>query len=261
MSTPRLTEVFVVREASVQSLAQRLRLPVDLCDRVNHRYRSTADALLTAFAWSLTQTSRPHLGKDADKDWEEFEDFMTSGGNELEMLLRRFPARKQQVLAAISSSPPTSDEVDNWQRVGAVALDVKSEAQPLPDLSGRALLTLPDGTYWVELTGEECDDEAQAMQHCGRPSVASSRMFSLRDRNGRPHVTAEIDVDGKYGTRLIQCKGKQNDGPDKKYWPAILGLCKELKVDPTKTKGTYVQGEDEAALFAWVRSQLYDSGG
>lgn len=62
------------------------------------------------------------------------------------------------------------------------------------------------------------------MQHCGK---ANGDMYSLRDPNGKPHVT--MDVDYQHQRHLVrQCKGKQNAAPDYRYWKYIGEFAKKL---------------------------------
>jgi hypothetical protein len=60
------------------------------------------------------------------------------------------------------------------------------------------------------------------MQHCGD---AQFNMASLRDPQGKPHVTADLNFDYK---AIRQLKGKQNAVIDEKYWDACGQLFKHL---------------------------------
>jgi hypothetical protein len=59
--------------------------------------------------------------------------------------------------------------------------------------------------------------------YCGDISSGASRVFSIRDRKGEPHVTIETkpDYDNENMSRIVQIKGKQNAAPNAKYMPAI----------------------------------------
>ena len=62
-------------------------------------------------------------------------------------------------------------------------------------------------------------------------------MYSLRDPNGLPHVTADIDTwdedpDPDLPTpknRVVQLRGKQNAAPDRKYWEYVRALLDKME--------------------------------
>jgi PcfJ-like protein len=76
-----------------------------------------------------------------------------------------------------------------------------------------------DGSFAVELkTASALRWEGRQMRHCLGNARYASRMragvefFSLRDANGRPHVTLEVVDD-----RVIQCRGRANSNPFPSY--------------------------------------------
>ena len=79
---------------------------------------------------------------------------------------------------------------------------------------------LDDGYYVVRLlTPAALDRESAEMQHCignggydERLNDGKHTYLSLRDAQGKPHVTLEI-----VGYEIVQYQGKQNQHPHKKY--------------------------------------------
>lgn len=78
--------------------------------------------------------------------------------------------------------------------------------------------------------------------YCEGVASGDSRIFSLRDKEGRSHVTVEtrpetvtrmkdggrteIELDPTQPERIIQIKGKQNRAPDAKYLPYVQDFVK-----------------------------------
>jgi hypothetical protein len=94
--------------------------------------------------------------------------------------------------------------------------------------SGTVLMTFPDGFYWIDLESNYDGDEADAMGHCGKTNKGDT-LYSLRDRNKSPHITAAIDSE----TGIIyQMKGRNNYKPIEKYHKYIVALLtnNELKL-------------------------------
>ena len=118
-------------------------------------------------------------------------------------------------------------------------------------------MDLGDGWKWVEVTGEDCQSyEGQMMQHCGQ--AESNNMLSLRDPQGKPHVTVEITLeeidDGLVMIEpgIAQVKGKQNAVPDKKYWPMIKKLYDSL---PKNLKGFGEYSSEFDELFQFLTGE------
>ena len=89
------------------------------------------------------------------------------------------------------------------------------------------LLDLGEGWRWVSVSGDACQGyEGQLMQHCGKAGRYGEDMISLRDPQGKPHVTAELNRVRKV---VKQLKGKQNNVVSEKYWDAVGQLLKHLK--------------------------------
>ncbi len=87
------------------------------------------------------------------------------------------------------------------------------------------VMELSDGMRIVRLTTPEAlDFEGEYMGHCvGKGSYddgvgsGSVQIYSLRDENGEPHATLEVN-----GNKTVeQCKGKQDKAPLAKYRPYL----------------------------------------
>jgi hypothetical protein len=114
---------------------------------------------------------------------------------------------------------------------------------------GHKLIEYPDGFYWIDLQTNDCEEEADAMGHCGRTS--GDTILSLRqikkDGTIEPFVTIAIDyledfewddIDENFVpkySKLYQCKGKNNKSPVEKYHKYIVDLY--IKFDIGEDKG------------------------
>ena len=87
-------------------------------------------------------------------------------------------------------------------------------------------MTFADGGRVVRLlTPAALDRESAMMGHCvgqGAYDAAvrdrSRIVYSLRDRDGKAHVTFDVKVGGD---EFLQCKGKQNAPPVARYMPQV----------------------------------------
>jgi len=98
----------------------------------------------------------------------------------------------------------------------------------IEDEHGTILMNFPDGFYWIDLEKSYDRDEADAMGHCGNTNKGDT-LYSLRDRNKSPHVTAAIDTEKGI---VYQMKGRNNKKPIDKYHKYIVDL---LMSDELKT--------------------------
>lgn len=89
----------------------------------------------------------------------------------------------------------------------------------------KVVVKFSDGSYWLNLNKSYCEEEGNAMGHCGNAN--SGILYSLRDQNGKPHITAEISVSESTAYQIF---GKANSKPAKKYHEKILKLLGELKI-------------------------------
>jgi hypothetical protein len=89
----------------------------------------------------------------------------------------------------------------------------------------QVFMAMPDGSSWVRLNAAACIREGQLMRHCvdkepylAEVAAGETILYSLRDANNLPHVTAEFD---QLGLRFAQIKGQANSAP-MKYRAAII---------------------------------------
>jgi len=96
--------------------------------------------------------------------------------------------------------------------------------------TGPVVYTDDDGWTINELTPEDCEIEGDLMEHCVggyayNISSGDSRIFSLRDPRGMPHMTMEFRVEKYIGDnntekttmKLVQSKGHSNHHPKDTY--------------------------------------------
>lgn len=94
------------------------------------------------------------------------------------------------------------------------------------DISSEIVHDFGTGYVMVQLkTSAELEAESVMMQHCvgqgayhGAVEADTTRIFSLRDRHGKAHVTVEVDVSRN---SVEQVKGKQNCIPRTDYFEMI----------------------------------------
>jgi hypothetical protein len=246
MKTPRLTEVFVVKEANVTTLAQMNKIPVTFAQELNNQsdLRQHIDVLLPlflkkhrvgfenistsgAFGFQYkTEEDKLELFTDMfdrwrweyDAQWfpqdDQNRDNKEDGeGQRFLNLLNKSPNIKQKLRKFLAPLEDYESALAFLENIEAESGETKEEA------SARAYMKFSDGFFWVEVSGSECGREGKRMQHCG---AASGKMYSLRDNENKPHVTVDISVH-----IMRQCRGKQNDMPDKKYWNKIKDFVKK----------------------------------
>lgn len=121
----------------------------------------------------------------------------------------------------------------------------------------RTLLEVPEGRY-VEFLADspllraEMAYESYLMRHCvgqfrdrkaltggyGEHYAAAMeqgrlRIISLRDKNGQPHITISLLLQGKGAPQIEQIKGKQNRPPISKYVDSLIQLLNLIGTDKT----------------------------
>ncbi len=108
----------------------------------------------------------------------------------------------------------------------------------------KEVLKFPDGSAWVDLGVAGCEEEGEAMGHCGNAPTqkAGQTVLSYRtpqtDDKGRPawkpHLTFILDKnDGMIG----EMKGRNNQKPDEKYHNVIMELLKQPLIKGIKGGG------------------------
>lgn len=134
--------------------------------------------------------------------------------------------------------------------------------------TGPVVVRLEDGWTINELTAEDCEIEGALMKHCVAGYARDvqngrSRIFSLRDPRGLPHVTMEFEVK-KQGEnepailRLVQSKGRSNASPKEEYVEMISDWLRNFE-DPNiklinALEDTYLDDD-----FAFSTYQSWDT--
>lgn len=247
------------------SLAQRYGIPMRLAHEINTKYRRFADTLVAVWTHALDAkkfgawvASRDFSDEQAHREWEDqFELWMNYGVDDLEMgnrlveYLTNNPGKERELRATL-----TSGSVGDAAGVVNRFREFRAGTTEAEDLRSQAVLELPEGSYWAQLEPDQCEAEGHLMQHCGQ---ARGTMYSLRDARHRPHVTAEVGQEGSIRF-LNQARGKQNKEPDKRYWPAVLELCKKLKISAHQSSevniGGIGHGDPEGELGDWLYHKL-----
>lgn len=102
------------------------------------------------------------------------------------------------------------------------------------DEKGEIYMTFPDGYYWIDLQTNECEEEGEAMGHCG---TSEGDLYSLR-KNKSPHVTIALNDDNQ----ILQIKGRNNKKPIEKYHTYIVDFL--IKIDAQEYELEYDTGDD-----------------
>lgn len=98
-----------------------------------------------------------------------------------------------------------------------------------PHSEEEIVIDFGDGKMWVNLNRPYCNQEADAMGHCGnepnqntKDTILSFRTIVIEDgqKFWRPSLTFILDDDGY----LTEMKGRANNKPDAKYHPYIVAL-------------------------------------
>jgi len=122
----------------------------------------------------------------------------------------------------------------NWQNPNQVFSYFEQEEQKwiesrsgtiIPRPEDKIILSFPDKSAWFLLPRGSCEDEANAMGHCGNaPTVKpGQRILSYRTFKNKQwyvHLTFILYENGGLG----EMKGSANNKPSSKYHPYILDL-------------------------------------
>lgn len=230
-----LSRIFSLSEASVVSLAQRHGVSIDLATHVNKLDRANADVLLSVYTNSDASFSEVKDESDIDTFDNWYYGYgVQPSGERISRFLGHFKHAGKEIVKLVNSSDDSPLDV-----VSRFITD-RTDNRDIPNEKNLATVTFPDGSYWYQLRDkDECALEGDLVQHCGRPLNNDGVMYSLRTVDGKPVVTVETSKEqgktwdlGKHA--IVQVKGKQNTVPDRKYWPYVERLYKELDlaVDP-----------------------------
>lgn len=205
--------------------------------------------------YSAQAPERTHLG------FEHLIDELTNAVNPdsgLPRSLQLSPDKLQKV--TVPQAVELVDKINKWRAEQKVAADLK-RSQNAATVEYKAYDTIPGttepnqrGLRWVELKVptnksmpedeytagiEKLSDalkyEGEVMGHCVGgycPAVAEgrTRIYSLRDAKGEPHVTIEVrpgiieprmNGDVKLPDEIVQIKGKANRAPKDEYLPFV----------------------------------------
>jgi hypothetical protein len=187
---------YVLVEANVTSLIQRHKIPKELAEYVNERFRINADALIAIYV----SRYRSELENHIDHIINDFKRFMDFKGNMVNSFLKKNPKKKEFIVDLATK---------NWREFIVFTKKIQDEEEI------EKIIDFPDGFFWVDLKSDFCRKEGEQMGHCGK-GMYGGNLYSLRDPSGKPHVTIE-----KLDDILYQIKGKENDFPVDKYWPYI----------------------------------------
>jgi len=105
------------------------------------------------------------------------------------------------------------------------------DTKVIDDESGEIIMTFPDGFYWIDTQTTKCEEEAEAMGHCGNTN-AGTTILSLR-KNKQPHVTVAWNENDNTTTQI---KGKGNKKPIDKYHTYIVDLICDLECKRHKSE-------------------------
>lgn len=143
--------------------------------------------------------------------------------------------------------------------------------------AGTVVYKFADGYTMQDLPQSCLLDETTVMQHCvgegGYDEAVESgttKIFSLRDKAGRPHATIEWNIPKN---RVMQVKGKQNEAPIAKYQKMVNEFLREhlstreLSEDDVERLGSLdslvdvpkdIDGQEELlAQWAWIDGSIY----
>lgn len=254
---PKLTEVFCLVEANVTTMAQMNKMPIWLANFINEEFRQIASQLAKVVGWKFRELcdqmtayekSGQNIGKEAHAAiWNSVvKPFIVGQGGQRVaefMAKRKTPDAdadaKHYVMYRMVGDHSETDFRNILKKHGVLGTNAEK-------LRKSAVMKFPDGFFWVELSGDDCGIEGDEMQHCGR---SLGRMFSLRDSNGKPHVTIDVvdrnspswrhalsvihAEDGhipKDHSLALQIRGKQNKLPDRKYWQYVKDFMHRQKI-------------------------------
>lgn len=152
----------------------------------------------------------------------------------------------------------------------------------------RKIAEFDDGSFVAELTtAQSLKTEGAEMGHCvggywSRVQSGDTKIVSLRDPDGRPHVTIELSrpseyhIEGRGTLRLMtkiqagkntvvasgdwyaaQIRGKQNRMPVAKYADKVRQWMKDASI-PTREEGFQAKaGDDAMVIYAVPKGQSY----
>ena len=187
-----------VRKNEIMQAARNTELAKELVERMSEwdefKAPSVADK---AYSWMATQLAKLFKAGDLDAYTDA---------------VQQFKARGSAIGAWVQETGPNLTQMTYGQVIDAV--DEFQPSTDAPPTQYEAVYTFPDKWTVQKLPGDYCEEEADAMQHCGTAERRGSVLYSIRDPKGFPHVTIEYHPKTK---DVVQVRGKQNQPPIAKY--------------------------------------------
>jgi len=141
---------------------------------------------------------------------------------EMREFFKRFPKEELIFVKRIKNKEFT-DVDDLFSAFKHLSIEKQYRKPNLP-----VVLSFDDGFRWVLLRNQkDCDDEGILMKHCGG---AHGTMYSLRDSNDKPHVTADVEYLGNedWKNMISQLRGRANTQPKEQYTAYIVAFAKKM---------------------------------
>jgi hypothetical protein len=128
----------------------------------------------------------------------------------------------QSSLDDIKSIDATYQQLVQGYTEKKTSQDIAAGKSNKPGKEGRTILKFEDGWKWVSMDSPSCSTEADAAGHCGNVPGAKDdeNLLSLRDANGRIHITMIVDAN-KVSNEV---KGVANRKPKPYTHKYIMGL-------------------------------------
>jgi len=218
-------------EANVTTLAQMYKVPVKFAELVNNYDRQNADLLLQVVQYTAREQIKQRMSgvKSSDDStidvWKDVWELCGGLVYDICQFIKKNPSKKQ-IFKSMSLNTPAFDYRDVLRSMRDKDAILKFP-QKMQDAS---VLKLADGSFWSKLEKEDWSIVAQDMDHCGQPVLHNSDLYQLFDKEGKPHVTLELNTANSGQLPGVQqIKGKQNKFPGKKYWTAVHEFIKKFK--------------------------------
>ena len=220
-----------VRKNEIMQAARNTELAKELVERMSEwddfKAPSVADK---AYSWMATQLAKLFKAGDLDAYTDA---------------VQQFKARGSAIGAWVQETGPSLTQMTYGQVIDAV--DEFQPSTDTPPTQYEAVYTFPDKWTVQKLPGDYCEEEADAMQHCGTAERRGSVLYSIRDPKGFPHVTVEYHPKTK---DVVQVRGKQNQPAIAKYQKYADEFLATLPRLPKHVE----------ALMKVIRESPYDDG-
>jgi len=240
-----LLEAVLLPEDSRGAIKNVLHLPSpfpDLFHKLDPKNAFVlAHVFLLWYEFKYLRDKRDPIGVEDKQKRKDFEDYRQKDRDNADDIAREFLLEPwfegayrneersgKKLVDLLKEKPGIAKKIKNlkdWEQYVDFMLDIK-HMKSSKELESEALMKTSDGMYWIDIGASKCGREARLMGHCGNDNRGD--LVSLRDKNNKPHVTMTWNKDDN---TIYQIKGKQNDVPDKKYWPAVKEFFNRFKPD------------------------------